>query len=161
LKTFWPLTRALAPWIVGIIVAVLAIRAVGMMEGPATCNDGWHSMSIGRQGACSHHGGVRGSWAAILGVGAGGIFGWVTAVLLTPKPPSTKPPIPILRPPPPTPIAPSVRHSAMPSASQIMYSRYCDQCSGGMRAINVSLGSGPHGPFWECLSCGALVTRKV
>jgi len=26
---------------------------------PAECNDGWNSPSIGRQGACSHHGGVN------------------------------------------------------------------------------------------------------
>ncbi len=29
------------------------------MVGPVICEDGWHSPSIGRQGACSHHGGVN------------------------------------------------------------------------------------------------------
>lgn len=28
------------------------------LNGPPTCRDGWASGSIGRQGACSHHGGV-------------------------------------------------------------------------------------------------------
>ncbi len=28
--------------------------------GPSLCSDGWPSHSIGRQGACSHHGGVAG-----------------------------------------------------------------------------------------------------
>lgn len=27
-------------------------------EGGSVCRDGWHSKSIGKQGACSHHGGV-------------------------------------------------------------------------------------------------------
>lgn len=30
----------------------------------ATCRDGWPSPSIGKRGACSHHGGVAGSWLA-------------------------------------------------------------------------------------------------
>ncbi|MFJ3667757.1 DUF3761 domain-containing protein [Streptomyces sp. NPDC090106] len=29
-----------------------------VMPSPAHCKDGWPSTSIGRQGACSHHGGV-------------------------------------------------------------------------------------------------------
>lgn len=29
-----------------------------IIVGPPTCADGWTSMSIGKQGACSHHGGV-------------------------------------------------------------------------------------------------------
>lgn len=41
-----------------------------------TCRDGWHSPSIGRAGACSHHGGVDRSWGLrtwllILGLPAG------------------------------------------------------------------------------------------
>lgn len=39
-----------------------------VMPSPAHCRDGWPSTSIGRQGACSHHGGVvPGSlWATLL-----------------------------------------------------------------------------------------------
>lgn len=29
------------------------------MDNTVTCSDGWISHSGGRQGACSHHGGVR------------------------------------------------------------------------------------------------------
>ncbi|WP_067436934.1 DUF3761 domain-containing protein [Streptomyces lincolnensis] len=39
-----------------------------VMPSPAHCRDGWPSGSIGRQGACSHHGGVvpGSSWATLL-----------------------------------------------------------------------------------------------
>ncbi|MEU6378831.1 hypothetical protein [Streptomyces sp. NPDC046909] len=30
----------------------------------AVCADGWVSTSVGARGACSHHGGVAGSWVA-------------------------------------------------------------------------------------------------
>lgn len=39
----------------------LANEIANDLWGPViiTCVDGWHSPSIGRQGACSHHGGVK------------------------------------------------------------------------------------------------------
>lgn len=39
----------------------LASAIANDIWGPViiTCVDGWHSPSIGRQGACSHHGGVK------------------------------------------------------------------------------------------------------
>jgi hypothetical protein len=44
-------------WIVG-----LDLFLVGQIFVPAAvCSDGWASPSIGRQGACSHHGGVSGA----------------------------------------------------------------------------------------------------
>lgn len=46
------------------------------------CADGWHSPSIGRSGACSHHGGVHQpyAWLALLGSITGGIaVGLLTA----------------------------------------------------------------------------------
>lgn len=36
----------------------------------AVCADGWVSMSVGERGACSHHGGVAGSWVATDGTEA-------------------------------------------------------------------------------------------
>lgn len=38
-----------------------------IMPEPAQCADGWPSLSIGRQGACSHHGGVAPTrlWAVL------------------------------------------------------------------------------------------------
>ncbi len=47
-------------WAAGIGSAIFSIVALGYVLGPATCRDGWASSSIGRSGACSHHGGVSG-----------------------------------------------------------------------------------------------------
>ena len=44
--------------------------------GGRHCRDGWESPSIGRQGACSHHGGVtsNGPWIFLLSLVAAGVF---------------------------------------------------------------------------------------
>ena len=54
------------PWIVGIAVYFITVTILGSIEGPTVCSDGWASGSIGRQGACSHHGGVQGRWSPTL-----------------------------------------------------------------------------------------------
>lgn len=53
MRIFYP-----RPWIIGLVVFLLSSVFIGQLMGPVTCRDGWHSASIGRQGACSHHGGV-------------------------------------------------------------------------------------------------------
>jgi hypothetical protein len=60
----------------GVVVGAAVFLLLLQFVPEARCADGWASPSIGRQGACSHHGGVRGSgiWlllAAAVGVGAG------------------------------------------------------------------------------------------
>mgnify|MGYP000093517658 CR=1 FL=1 len=47
------------PFIVGFITFLVLTFAGSAIVGPLTCNDGWQSPSIGKQGACSHHGGVN------------------------------------------------------------------------------------------------------
>jgi len=47
--------RTVAGGVVGIVTFLSACYFIPN----ATCADGWNSPSIGRQGACSHHGGVR------------------------------------------------------------------------------------------------------
>lgn len=47
------------PAAIGFAAFVLAMFVIGMNMGPTRCNSGWKSSSIGRQGACSHHGGVN------------------------------------------------------------------------------------------------------
>lgn len=44
--------------IVGLVCALVLSFAAGQLLGPIKCRDGWASPSIGRQGACSWHGGV-------------------------------------------------------------------------------------------------------
>lgn len=45
----------IAGWLVGLLLLVGLLSLIP----PPTCRDGWRSPSIGRQGACSHHGGVE------------------------------------------------------------------------------------------------------
>ncbi|XLZ68555.1 topoisomerase DNA-binding C4 zinc finger domain-containing protein [Massilia sp. SR12] len=53
----------------GIGISILVFFAVWglllLLVGGAVCSDGWASGSIGRAGACSHHGGVR-TWPNVL-----------------------------------------------------------------------------------------------
>lgn len=46
------------PFGVGILTFIAAIITISTFMGPTTCKSGWKSPSIGRQGACSHNGGV-------------------------------------------------------------------------------------------------------
>lgn len=51
--------RSSRPWLAGAgLVGVGSYVLLSLMAGPAKCNDGTYSASIGRRGACSHHGGV-------------------------------------------------------------------------------------------------------
>lgn len=45
--------------ILGLLAAFLAGHGARAIFGGSTCGDGTHSSSIGRRGACSHHGGVN------------------------------------------------------------------------------------------------------
>lgn len=47
-----------SPVAVGAMAFIASMLIIGAFMGPTTCNSGWQSGSIGRQGACSHHGGV-------------------------------------------------------------------------------------------------------
>jgi hypothetical protein len=58
----------------GIVAFVGTWLIVAALSGPAICRDGWSSPSIGRQGACSRHGGVNwgfGGLAPVLGIVVG------------------------------------------------------------------------------------------
>jgi hypothetical protein len=49
------------PFRIGVLAFVFALAVSLIVVGPVTCSDGWHSYSIGKQGACSWHGGVGGT----------------------------------------------------------------------------------------------------
>jgi len=64
------------PFVIGLIVFIVLNMLGNTVIGKTVCNDGWRSPSIGVQGACSHHGGVKtwpGTVAFFLSIG-GGIF---------------------------------------------------------------------------------------
>lgn len=60
------MTRAPLSW--GFALAVFLVLQViaSLVLGETTCSDGWASRSIGKQGACSHHGGVDGSVGVVI-----------------------------------------------------------------------------------------------
>jgi hypothetical protein len=70
-----------AGWAVGIICFIL----MGFFVPAATCVDGWKSPSIGRQGACSHHGGVKdyGGVYLLIGGGISAALGFYTSGYLS------------------------------------------------------------------------------
>jgi hypothetical protein len=53
-------TPLLTPFRIGVLTFLLVYAVALVVAGPLTCSDGWHSPSIGKQGACSSHGGVNG-----------------------------------------------------------------------------------------------------
>ena len=63
------------PVTIGFAVFIAARVGLSPFIGTQVCRDGWHSHSIGIQGACSWHGGVggldHGSWVFPLSVFAG------------------------------------------------------------------------------------------
>jgi hypothetical protein len=66
------------PITIGVLLWIVVSGLAGRALGPTTCRDGWDSPSIGRQGACSHHGGVDDSkafFANLAGLIVGGLAG--------------------------------------------------------------------------------------
>jgi hypothetical protein len=67
--------KQVMPLVVGLVVFVIANIVLGGFGGSSVCKDGWASPSIGKRGACSHHGGVggqkNGGWIFLLSVGLG------------------------------------------------------------------------------------------
>lgn len=47
------------PFILSILSFFVSVIVLSSFINPPTCADGWNSLSIGRQGACSWHGGVE------------------------------------------------------------------------------------------------------
>jgi hypothetical protein len=75
-------TVARHPALAGAAVFLAVVLAAGFLPGPISCADGWLSPSIGRQGACSSHGGVdrsRDRVAFVGAMGAGGLTYWLAA----------------------------------------------------------------------------------
>lgn len=122
----------LHPVAIGLVAFVMAMTVIGMNMGPTRCNSGWKSSSIGRQGACSHHGGVNRTPGTLrllasmaVGIGAG-----ITAQKL--QTPSS-----------PAPTGPKPRnHSAIPSTharrsslSRCVSGSACSKCGSEARAL--------------------------
>lgn len=157
----------ISSWLAGIVGGFISFAVISTVEGPARCRDGWHSTSIGKQGACSHHGGVGRSsapiWSLLIGIGSA-----IVAARLqqradaNPNPtsptegvsgnPETLQPAAQL----PRHIPPPVASKPPPLKSKLdaHFARYCTKCGRGMKAVRITVGDRPHGAFWECLNSG-------
>lgn len=65
-----------------VVAFIVLLFIFGKLAGPATCQSGWQSPSIGSRGACSHHGGVdRTKFSIAFFVSAAGAIGiwWLLA----------------------------------------------------------------------------------
>ena len=152
--------------IVGFAAFIGLSVLAGQLLGPAKCRDGWASAYIGRQGACSWHGGVDrsrnglGMIFIVLGGFAGFMFyGTKFAERLDePKrrppnlPPSTRPTEPTGAKPDAAPLAPvePAPPTPKPFVSPRPGAKACPKCGSAMR-----LRTARHGPrrghrFWGC-----------
>lgn len=154
--------RKIFSWAIAIGVLFGLLRLSAFVFGPTLCRDGWHSASIGRQGACSHHGGVDRSknilpliftglaaWAGI-GFHSSPASYWLT--FQRPPGPLRPEPPPPLSSPPPTPL-PSRGQPSPPAPIQIPAAgeAACPKCGGGMVMRRARRGRHKHKPFWGCL----------
>ena len=146
-------------WAAGLVATIASFGLFSWIDGPSRCRDGWRSPSIGLQGACSHHGGVRsspaGAFSILTGIGAG----LAAAALLRRRgPPSVPAATPPISGPNPEPLSRATGINPGPQApTPTPKPRTCEVCGGDVRFVLVSAGPPPHGSFWECLnnSCGA------
>ncbi len=49
----------LTPYIIGVIMFFATAFSAGTLINEPRCSDGWNSPSIGRQGSCSYHDGIK------------------------------------------------------------------------------------------------------
>lgn len=60
------MSRPKSPSVIpAILVFIVTFLIFSVLFGGAVCSDGWGSRSIGRTGACSHHGGVS-KWPSVI-----------------------------------------------------------------------------------------------
>lgn len=127
---------------------------IGQITGPSVCNDGWRSGSIGIKGACSHHGGVSGSWWGLLNLLCSGAvwfrvfakLGQAADTRPTQKEPASFVVSSVVRPSPPLP-------SPSTLATQLPHSPYepCPRCGGPMHKRVARRGSRAGQSFLGCV----------
>ena len=142
--------------IVTAIVVFYVLRIAGsFFIGPTTCADGWHSPSIGRRGACSHHGGIGINGGAVLATIVSGAVGFSTYVFLLPIPPAPRAPAPrpsAHRPPPRDAPQPTPNTDKAPSGTSVQRGSppYCPICGSSMRRRTAKRGRRRGEEFFGC-----------
>jgi hypothetical protein len=106
------------------------------------CRDGWHSPSIGAQGACSHHDGVDRSltWRSVLKLVVAGASAYAVVVFRNPSQPNVHPNLPSPISPPSIPVT----SSQAPTAPRIDF---------GKSRLAAIRKTSPETP--KCLECNA------
>ena len=154
-KPKWWLTWWL-PAGIGVPVWLVVLMFLGSLEGPSTCRDGWRSSSIGRQGACSWHGGVKrtGGWAFIGSIASGiATAYWVAKIQARLSPPPA--PSPALTPSPtPTPTPTGPLKSVVTPKRVVVPAPHgetaCPTCGARMIQRVAKRGKNAGNRFWGC-----------
>lgn len=150
--------------VVGFVTMLGLSILAGQLLGPINCRDGWASSSIGRQGACSHHGGVdrsREGLVIIFMIVGGGIgFAFYNSFLgerldkprQRPKPPTHRSPQPA---PPPAPNQPSPPRTPIPRAPKPFIqpragAKACPKCGSAMKLRSPLRSHYTGRKFWGC-----------
>ncbi|MEW5681212.1 MAG: topoisomerase DNA-binding C4 zinc finger domain-containing protein [Pseudomonadota bacterium] len=130
-------------------VFIVTLILLKFIIGPVTCNSGWKSPSIGRQGACSHHGGVagwKGTLPVLISVGAAVWF----YVAFSPK---TSGPS-VRRCTPQAPIIPDGSKSVRPPVPRTSRTQKkqtkCPRCNAPMALRTARRGRESGSKFWGC-----------
>ncbi|WP_158743650.1 topoisomerase DNA-binding C4 zinc finger domain-containing protein [Acidisphaera sp. L21] len=129
----------------GLLVMILSTYALSWFVPDAACNDGYLSPSIGRQGACSHHGGVHHTlWGLLPLIAAVATGIYVFTRYVTPPPSVTGP----------TPQAPITLTAApipsTPTTSAMKAAVLCPRCGGSMRKRQARKGRYAGSTFMGC-----------
>lgn len=163
------LMRGCLSVVVGFATMVGLSFVAGQLLGPVKCRDGWMSSSIGRQGACSYHGGVDRSQngLGIIFLIAGGVAGFafygskigerIDHRRQPPKSPSYTSPNPS-PPPPSNPPSPQPIRVSQPTAPRLPKpitkprpgAKACPRCGSAMKLRKARSGYYSGSKFWGC-----------
>ena len=130
-------------------VFVLTLILLKLIIGPVTCSSGWKSPSIGRQGACSHHGGVAG-WKSTLPILVSGGAAVLFYIAFSPKSagPSVSPRAPQ------APIPPNINQPVRPPVPRTPRTQKnqtrCPKCNAPMALRTARRGRDSGSKFWGC-----------
>jgi len=134
------------PFFMGLLTFFILLKVMTPLIQPTVCSDGWVSGSIGRRGACSHHGGIGTNWS-LLGVFLGSGLGAYAVsralveverrkrVALTEQRDAEQA------------VANVRQHSERPKAPS---TPACPLCGGFMRERLAKRGRNAGGKFWGC-----------
>lgn len=118
-----------------LLASLIIVGEIGSWRG-TTCADGWNSPSIGKRGACSHHGGVKraGGGAMLVGLAVAAGIGVFVYSKLPPDKPPKRPPLDQISP---------------PKKRRIKHPK-CPKCNLTMRLRVARSGPYQGSRFWGC-----------